>query len=43
MNIQRLITLNPNIIKVYFNKVKELRKLYNIEPKDKYNINEKGF
>jgi hypothetical protein len=43
MDIQRLITLNSNIIKVYFNKIEELRKYYNIEPEDKYNMDEKGF
>jgi hypothetical protein len=37
------MALNSNIIKVYFNKVEELRKLYNIEPEDEYNIDEKGF
>jgi hypothetical protein len=43
MDIQRLMALDPNIIQVYFNKVEELRKLHNIEPEDKYNIDEKGF
>jgi transposase len=43
IDIQRLMALDPNIIKVYFNKVEELRKLYNIESEDEYNIDEKGF
>jgi len=43
MNIQRLMALDPNIIKVYFDKVEELRKLHNIEPEDEYNMKEKAF
>jgi hypothetical protein len=43
MDIQRLMALDPNIIKVYFDKVEELRKLHNIEPEDEYNMDEKGF
>jgi hypothetical protein len=43
INMQRFILLNSNIIKVYFNKIEELRKYYNIEPKDEYNMDEKGF
>ena len=43
MDIQRLLSLDPNIITTYFNKVAELRHQYGIELDDMWNMDEKGF
>jgi Tc5 transposase DNA-binding domain len=43
IDIQRLLSLDPNIITTYFNKVAKLRHQYRIELDDIWNMDEKGF
>jgi hypothetical protein len=43
MDINRLTSLDQNIIETFFTKLSELRAQYNIESDDLYNMDEKGF
>jgi len=43
MDINRLTSLDQNIIETFLTKLSELRAQYNIESDDLHNMDEKGF
>jgi vesicle coat complex subunit len=43
MNVERLIALDPTIIKRFFMEFKRLQSEYSIKIKDIYNMNKTGF